>query len=617
MATTDCEMELASIHDNTNIKEYLTDLFQSNEDISTMEKKLCLELYNQNKQLCCGGRESSEGLRKAFYNKGLGISKNNTKCTNHGPCNDCVALTVTVEAAYVYEGGGNSPSIYDNNRNCIGVLKKASGYDWVMSKTGFYNQWDQNNIYFDFLEGVSSASVSTVGPYVVYGQLYFDEGTWKVEKTPLCDICDSQCNSSLLSKTKDIDQQSVLDVSNVPQSWKAFKSKQEITLKVVDPTAARSQGVKLCVDNTQVVVELRNGNNTPELVADQLYDAILEQTSFEEEDNDYLISIDGDMLTLTSTAPDKLQVQSCSSCIHATIKKPKQIHTCYCGFCLQHWMDVLKDDKDWVEKFCTTYHYAIWPNEVENAEGTKEEIKKIVVKWVKKESEKWSQWATEMQFKLSDNTTSRQWVQVVCDNPVFRKTVQGLLDACQATIHVNRDTKRNSVVKNLKHQLKGRYEESHDVAPGSAPSIVFWLAFQALNQLQIADNTSLETMTTLVGPHITNNSTPFNNPPAFRNAQIEALENEVSELKETLKELRPTKRLKHKATKSKKRSRHERHFETDSDEESSSLSEDSSEDSSEEESSLSNEKNDDSSDDSEEDNLGLTSYNSRKKQVGV
>ena len=600
--TTDSEMELASIHDDTNLKEELGALFESNEEISTMEKKLCLELYNQNKQLCCGGRESSQGLLQAFCNKGLGISKNNTKCTNHGPCNYCVALTVSVEAEYVHEEGYDPLSIYDNNRNCIGHLKKASGYNWVISKTGYYNQWDQKNIYFDFLQSVKSASVSTASPYVVYGHPYFDEGTWKVEKTPSCDICDSQCNSSLLFKTKDIDQQSVLHLANVPQSWKAFKSKQEIRVKV-DNHRARLQRVELWVDNTKVKVDLSDHNST-ESVAEQLYGAILKQTSFEEEDNEYLITMDNNMLTLTSTAPDIFQVQSPSPCIHVTIKTPKKMHTCYCGFCLQHWMDVLKEDNNWVEQFCDNFKHDIWPNGVENAEGEEE-----IAEWVKKESEKWSQYAVTMQFKLSDNKTSRQWVQVVCDNPVFRKHVQGLLDACQATIHVNRDTKRNSSVKNLKDQLKSRYEESHDVAPGSAPATVYWLAFQALNQFQVSDDTSVENMTTMVQDYMKNNSTPFKNPEEFRNAQIEALENQVRELRENLKELRPTKRLKHKATKSKKRSRHERHFKTNSSSEDSSSEDSSSEDSS-------------SSEEGEDDiENSLDCYNSEKnvskKQVGV
>ena len=567
----------------TDAKDDLKELFKvddgddddQNNRVSDIEVKLCKELYDQNKQLCCGGRESRHNLQKTFLQKGLGISKNFTKCTNHGTCNDCVSLVVDVEAEYEeIEEEHHTICIYDEKRNfCIGHLRKATGTVWIMSKTVDFGDWNRDSIHFDFLQesNVNTATVTSVEPYMNFGTPFWDyeNEKWGLEKSPRCDICNKQCNSVLLSKTRDIKCNSVLDQEELPQTWKAFKYRQKMTINILGvPTMTRELTVR--INEKEITIDL-DSNRSCRDVAQRMGEKI--RNTF------YNIDVDRNeaSLELTTTSSCEL-VASCVQSDFVDIqkeafRKKNQIHTCYCGFCLQHWVDVMKGDKEWVKQFLNHNKGVIWPFSVD----------------IDTEIGKWSNNAYMMQYKRSDFG----WIRVISEDKYFQRHMQGLMDACKATIHINRHSKAESNVLDLKQQLQARCEASNDVAKGSAPAVVYWLALQSLNQLQMSDKTTLASLCGSIQTHIDQQSTPLDNPEAFRDNRIQALQKEnevlkkeVSKLKENLKVLRrPTKRRK--AT----RSKHEILFNSDSSDGTS--SDDSSEEEGEEEA---------------DENLGLPSY---------
>lgn len=463
-----------------NTIEFVTELFQDDDVKETKIKKDIKQLYEGNLNICAGGRGGKEAMENGFAKKGLGFSKMKTKCACHGECETCkvfyldVKDEIHIDKGNIFEDEGCSIAI----GRVYEVEVTDEEYLLTVQMNINYIGWKGSNCYMSNGEDSIAFEIKKMVNKVTYGQLFYDENalSWTIQKNPPCHGCKKICKATWLSKTAWTGEDSL------PETWKGYKTQQTITVNLPRNLLDTS----FSIDRQHI-----KGSSM-----DELYTSIVTNKKLHVgEDGEKIIEKRIEMdkenrrFVFTSQAVGTMEING----IPFKVSK-KRIDTCYCGYCLQQMMERFQD-KHWVKQFLQEYWIELFDDDVDESV-------------LEKKSQLWTTEALAIEFEPMQTNSSFGWVQIAENEDCKEawKWIQHFLNLCQSSIHVNRSTNSvaNASIKTLKTQLSARVMDNFNIAPKCGPTIVMWLAEQALKGMKLDDEYLLKDFGQLVADKIKN-----------------------------------------------------------------------------------------------------------------
>lgn len=467
--------------------EFVTDLFQDNDVKETKIQKNIKQLYEGNLNICPGGRGGKEEMENGFAKKGLGFSKMKTKCACHGECETCKVFYLDVEDEIHIEEGGN---IFQDEGCSIAIgrvyeVEVTDDEEYLLTvemntKNTNYMDWKGSNCYMSNGEDSIAFKIKKIVNKVTYGQLFYDEcaRSWTIQKNPPCHRCKKICKATWLSKTAWTGE----GEDSLPETWKGYKTQQTITVNL--PRVLHD--TSFFIDRQPI-----KGSSMDELYTSIVSNKKLHVGEEGEKISEKRIKMDDDkrQFVFTSQAVGTMAING----IPSKVSK-KRIDICYCGYCLQQMMERFQD-KRYVKQFLQEYWKELFDDDVDE----------LVLE---KKSQLWTTEACTIGFEPMQTDSSFGWVQIAetDDCKEAWKWIQHFLNLCQSSIHVNRSTNSvaNASIKTLKTQLSALVMDNFNIAPKCGPTIVMWLAEQALKGMKLNDECSLKDFGQLVADKIEN-----------------------------------------------------------------------------------------------------------------